>query len=68
MNSWELSVIATQNVCKIRKQSTTSGSSRIQQDKQNFSIKILNKLHLPFCDLMTKTQRSPVLLAEYMIK
>ena len=49
MNSCGLSVVATQNVCKICKQSTTWGSGGKQQDKQNSSGKIINELHLPLC-------------------
>ena len=38
------------------------------QDKQNSSGKIPNGSYLPLCYLMTKTQRSPVLLGKYVIK
>ena len=49
MNSCGLSVVETQNVCKISKQSTMWGSRGKQKDKQNSISKIINESHLPLC-------------------
>ena len=68
MNSRGLLVVRTKNVLWIWKEYKKWGYSVTRRDKQNSSSLIINELHLPLCWCITKTQRLPVLLAEYVMK
>ena len=56
-----------QMYCKYVNNQQREGPAVHEAIKNSSSI-IINESHLPLCLLMTKTQRSPVLLVEYVMK